>query len=298
MYSELSTAVGGHSGILQGGGSEVLKPLKGERGINECLFYTRVSGVGEEGDEEGPPPEPGAARECALLPPATFMPRYFGVRTLEAGAGVGGASALPLKEEGGTFMALEDLTKPFHRPCVLDVKMGVQSWDEDAPTEKVERERSKWSAQAHLGLRLTGMRVAEGGEGKVVERGREYCRQLPITGDEGLVQGILDFLPRDPGVRQRVAAAFLARLGPLVQWFEGQCEHRFYSSSLLFIYEGGGEVVSPPTTPKVDLRMIDFAHVWPIQDGPEGRDTGYLLGLQSLQRVLTQMCQVVGDAVR
>jgi len=247
MYSELSTAVGGHSGILPGGGSEVLKPLKGERGINECLFYTRVSGEGE-GDEEGLP-EPGAAQECTLLPPATFMPRYFGVRTLEAGAGVGGASALPLKE-GGTYMALEDLTQPFQRPCVLDVKMGVQSWDEDAPAEKVERERSKWGAQAHLGLRLTGMRVVEGGEGKVVERGREYCRQLPITGDEGLVQGILDFLPRDPGVRQRVAAAFLARLGPLVQWFEGQCEHRFYSSSLLFLYEGGGRWCPPPPPPR------------------------------------------------
>ena len=57
-------------------------------------------------------------------------------------------------------------------------------------------------------------------------------------------------------------------------------------------------MVPPTTTPKVDLRMIDFAHVWPIQDGPEGRDTGYLLGLRSLQRVLTQMCAVLGDAVR
>lgn len=52
---------------------------------------------------------------------------------------------------------------------------------------------------------------------------------------------------------------------------------RFYSSSLLFIYDGKQD---PDSQPEVRLKMIDFAHVHPIQDNR--KDEGYIFGLKNL----------------
>lgn len=32
---------------------------------------------------------------------------------------------------------MEDITKDFKLPCVMDVKIGVQTWEPDAPQEKI-----------------------------------------------------------------------------------------------------------------------------------------------------------------
>lgn len=64
--------------------------------------------------------------------------------------------------------------------------------------------------------------------------------------------------------------------------------HRFYSSSLLLIYDGYA-----PTHESVDVRMIDFEHsTYPgfLNDpSHEGTDHGYLLGLTSLTRLFTEI---------
>lgn len=36
---------------------------------------------------------------------------------------------------------MEDITKDFKLPCVMDVKIGVQTWEPDAPEEKILVER-------------------------------------------------------------------------------------------------------------------------------------------------------------
>lgn len=57
---------------------------------------------------------------------------------------------------------------------------------------------------------------------------------------------------------------------------------RFYSSSLLFVYEGLLCIpiiykLGNPNVPfKSTVKMIDFAHVFPITDG--GTDEGYYKG--------------------
>lgn len=53
---------------------------------------------------------------------------------------------------------LENLTRSFKKPNVLDVKLGQQLWDEAANAEKRKRmdEMSKRSTSGILGLRLTG----------------------------------------------------------------------------------------------------------------------------------------------
>jgi hypothetical protein len=50
---------------------------------------------------------------------------------------------------------------------------------------------------------------------------------------------------------------FLKRLQSIAKWFEIQRRFHFYSSSLLLIYES-----DPKCAPIVDVRMIDFSHVF------------------------------------
>jgi len=69
---------------------------------------------------------------------------------------------------------------------------------------------------------------------------------------------------------------YIERLTVLYKWMETQNQYRFYSSSILFLYDS-----TPPNNEmKADVRMIDFAHVSEIRDG--GTDSGYIMGLKKL----------------
>jgi inositol-polyphosphate multikinase len=56
---------------------------------------------------------------------------------------------------------LENLTHHFVQPCVMDVKLGQQFWDEDSSEEKVERMETaaRSTTSAATGVRLTGFQV-------------------------------------------------------------------------------------------------------------------------------------------
>ena len=212
------------------------------------------------------------------------MPRFLGSLPLPAGS-AGGATA---------GLCLEDLTSPYSSPCVMDVKMGSQSWDASASAEKRCKEDHKWPAQARLGLRFTGMSV------NGILHGRAFCHALPCEGDSGPLAALATYLSDGHGsLRLDAAAAFVAQLRGILAWFTVQSEFLFISSSLLFVYEGGAARSSssgsapPPTT----LRMIDFAHVHSLQAQQQGqalaseaRDQGYITGLRTLIRCLEGLC--------
>lgn len=91
------------------------------------------------------------------------------------------------------------------------------------------------------------------------------------------------------GVRQRreVIQPVYDRLCHFYQCVSQQDTFRFYSSSLLIIYEGQQ---SPSTPVRVDVRAIDFAHTInessALQNDKtqvhKGPDKGYLLGIKTL----------------
>jgi 1D-myo-inositol-tetrakisphosphate 5-kinase/inositol-polyphosphate multikinase len=57
---------------------------------------------------------------------------------------------------------LENLTRHFAKPCVIDIKLGKQLWDEAAPPEKRAKmtKDAAGTTIASKGLRLTGCRVS------------------------------------------------------------------------------------------------------------------------------------------
>jgi hypothetical protein len=330
---------------MLGDGYQVMKPCIGPRGEAESSFYRRVFdprrkgaapvpflphffGVATKQEWTEADDETSGEEDGSLSSPARpRTPGTAGSSDATSPSSVSSSSspsssppASPSSPGYVSYLVLEDLASRFARPSIMDVKIGVQTWDENASPSKIAAERSKYPPQATLGFRLTGMRVWDEGEGRFREHGRKYGYGL----DEGNVhRAFEEFLHDGTRLRSEVIPPLLSRLRELEAYFATQNEFRFYGSSLLFLYEGdpkgaaaaptgsGALLLTPgsmppagsrtesgavrgapstpivhtslaPPAPRMDVRMIDFAHVWPIRDGPEGRDDGYLKGLRNV----------------
>jgi Inositol polyphosphate kinase len=244
--------VGGHEGILTDG-KIVCKPMHSKRGDAEYKFYQECSlMIGRN--------------EKSIL---SFLPKFHGEQIIN----------------NKQYIILDDLTLGYKNPSIMDIKIGVQAWDENASHEKVLKEASKYPKQIMLGTRFTGMRVWDKKDAKYKVLSREYGYTLK---EDTFHQVFEHFLHDGISLNDIVARSFKDKLEELKKVFENQSKFRFYGSSLLFLYESGDDAV------RVDLKMIDFAHVWPIEgpDSHEERDGGYLVGIDTLLSGIEQVMKI------
>ena len=123
-----------------------------------------------------------------------------------------------------------------------------------------------------------------------MHRDKYFGRRLTA---ETFKTGLLEYFQPiiDVGMTSMIRA-FLKRLGQLRALIEKQETYRFYSSSLLFVYDAEADRCSLDDgyDDCIDVRMIDFAHSTNAGDGSgrvhEGPDKGYLFGLKNLIRFL------------
>ena len=58
-----------------------------------------------------------------------------------------------------SYIIMDDLTHHYKYPCILDLKMGRETFEPDAKPQKIQKEKDKYPMQSNIGFRLVGMKI-------------------------------------------------------------------------------------------------------------------------------------------
>jgi 1D-myo-inositol-tetrakisphosphate 5-kinase/inositol-polyphosphate multikinase len=176
-------------------------------------------------------------------------------RPVTPGRGVSPGRAKTKRIITDQALVLENATAGFRRPNILDVKLGVRLYADDAHPDKKKRFDLVTQETTHrdFGFRIAGMRVWQGpapNDDLDVYDGykiydKDYGR-LTINKDN-VDKPFRDFIfTKSAGIDEElgklVAQAFVADLIGIQRVLENQ-ESRMYSASLLFVFEGDGQAL-------------------------------------------------------
>ncbi|KAG0243804.1 hypothetical protein BGW41_001316 [Actinomortierella wolfii] len=227
----------------------------------------------------------------------------------EASSTVVQASTSSTSREG-LCICLENVSHGFTHPCILDLKLGTQLYDDNATEEKKARLAAvaAKTTSGTLGFRMTGFQVYDHDQGEYIKYDRQYGKTM---NDETVLDGFRQYFAAKLGPKRMrlVLLRFINDLEDFLEVISAQ-EVRMRSSSLLLIYEGDrdafdeGLILEQEAKAKAeagieseddddeeeeedatknqkvtDMRLIDFAHsTWTAGMGP---DEGVVLGVKS-----------------
>ncbi|CAF1299938.1 unnamed protein product [Adineta ricciae] len=193
-------------GLLQRcSNGNVLKPLLNPpRGPREHKFYTHIFSA-------------NASSELRALRP--FLPQLLG--TYEFG--------------GMTYLELENAIRSYQCPCVIDIKLGRITYDQEATPEKIERQIAKFEPAAEIGFQLLGWKSYQQSDNSYIYHDKKCSRSL--TKDE-VLHGLAHFFGAPERNIRAIVHKVLDRLNDLERIMVKQFEFVFIASSLLIIYEG------------------------------------------------------------
>ncbi|CAF1079926.1 unnamed protein product [Adineta steineri] len=222
---------------------DVLKPLLNPpRGPREHQFYDNIFSDKISG-------------EIVKLRP--FLPKLLGTYQFD----------------GMTYLILENIIQSYEYPCAIDIKLGRVTYDCEATPEKIERQIAKFEPAAEIGFQLLGWKTYRQLDNSYIYHDKKCARSL--TKDD-LLYGMAHFFGAPEYDHRPIVRAVLERLVALEQIMAKQYEFVFIASSLLIVYDGKNR---ENDNIKVDVRLVDFAHVFPSSSNTEP-DENFLFGLR------------------
>lgn len=322
--------------------STILKPIPNKpKGDREQRFYSELQSMRDEAASQHCKPAStlGGLTSLQLSDWLSFFPRYHGVlfhHQIDSShhflphptPNSSSHSIEPIEHR--RFLHLEDLTRDYAHPTIIDVKIGGTSHDPfecDETSEKALREAAKCPSQATIGYRFCGARlltsVSSSGVASYDTLDKHWCRSIDSSDSAqddswwrifGLKLSARQAASNDPRARRPTDAIFRTATIILPLWIdrlqrlEQLCTEapiwRLYASSILFAYE-----LQPK--PRATLHLIDFSHAYRIDQLPPNTpsttcasssssssiDSNYLIGVRSLLRCMRRMLNRAIDAV-
>ncbi|KAI0387962.1 inositol polyphosphate multikinase [Hypomontagnella monticulosa] len=151
-------------------------------------------------------------------------------------------------------VVLENASFGYKKPNIMDAKLGIRLWADDAPQEKKDRfdKIAEETTHKKFGFRVAGMRVFKGStdESELDDEGfKIYDKDWGrfTVNDANIVDSFKKFIFNeaagiDVELGKTIAGLFAADLRRVQEILEKQ-ESRMYSSSVLFVFEGDGEAL-------------------------------------------------------
>jgi len=161
--------------------------------------------------------------------------------------------------------------------------MGKRQYaDIDSDKKRLSKiQKCESSTSSTLGVRLCGMQVYQIDSGRYIFTDK-YCGRI-LTVD-GFRLALIEFFNNGRTKRFDIVPEIIERLKSLYETINSLSKYRFYSGSLLIVYDGLTQ------SNLIDIRMIDFAHSinapnndeTSASNNPIGPDKDYLFGLECL----------------
>ncbi|KAL3922973.1 MAG: hypothetical protein SGILL_001921 [Bacillariaceae sp.] len=228
-----------------------------------------------------------------------FVPEYFGMAEYipDESKQAEDVDVCPFGTNYNSHLVFHNLTVAFSKACVLDLKIGTETFEVDAPQSKKDRERAKYPAQKDFGFRLVAMRIYDAHRPEEKTDGyvyypKEYGRSLETR--ESVKYALLNFfggesfMPKETRtIRANAIKKTLTQLKLIKKWFKDNDSFSFSASSILLVYEGDTESTEAQGV-QPDLataKMIDFGRV----RRRKGGDPGYLQGVRNLINILEEI---------
>ncbi|XP_022900442.2 inositol polyphosphate multikinase [Onthophagus taurus] len=198
---------GVHLGLMKRNGV-VYKPITSKTGDREIDFYEKLR----------------FSKDPILRDFKEFVPKYFGAET----------HLIDGKEI--KYIALDDVTKDFREPCIMDVKIGRVTYDPLASQEKIMKEKTKYiECKRDLGIAIPGFQVYNTSNGKLSKYGKDYGKQLnketAIDAFRIFLNGTSSYLNRS------LIIQMLTSLWRIQNWARKQRQIKLIASSILLVYD-------------------------------------------------------------
>mgnify|MGYP002803580531 CR=1 FL=1 len=203
----------GKQGMLLDSDGRLLKPIQAPpRGEREVEFYQTVFGC-ETSDQ-------------SILRLRQFVPTFHGVKHVVF-------PDLPFKVDN--YIILENLTRHFNKPCILDIKIGKCVTDHLASQAKRERAFKKYPPQEEFGFRILGMKFFNKSCEHFTFYDKTFGKNLRTQAE--ILTGLKEFFCQEEHGKGHIEE-ILENLEAIKLWALEQRIFRLYSSSVLIIYEG------------------------------------------------------------